>query len=121
MTDAQYLARGSLGAIEVALAAIGARQCGLYVGDALVTLTNGPAWLIDPVNGDSYTGGSSSLAAVAGYPSVTVPAGHILGLPVGISFTGKAWSEARLLQLAADFERRTAARRKPDFRASVVW
>ncbi len=89
--------------------------------DALVTLTNGPAWLIDPVNGDSYTGGSSSLAAVAGYPSVTVPAGHILGLPVGISFTGKAWSEARLLQLAADFERRTAARRKPDFRASVAW
>ncbi len=89
--------------------------------DALVTLTNGPAWLIDPVNGDSYTGGSSSLAAVAGYPSVTVPASHILGLPVGISFTGKAWSEARLLQLAADFERRTAARRQPEFRASVAW
>lgn len=89
--------------------------------DALVTLTNGPAWLIDPVNGDSYTGGSSSLAAVAGYPSVTVPAGHIMGLPVGISFTGKAWSEARLLQLAADFERRTAARRPPQFRSSVAW
>lgn len=89
--------------------------------DALVTLTNGPAWLIDPVNGDSYTGGSSSLAAVAGYPSVTVPAGHIMGLPVGLSFTGKAWSELALLQLAADFERRTAARRKPDFRDSVAW
>lgn len=89
--------------------------------DALVTLTNGPAWLIDPVNGDSYTGGSSSLAAVAGYPSVTVPAGHIMGLPIGLSFTGTAWSEARLLQLAADFERRMAARRPPEFRASVAW
>jgi len=89
--------------------------------DALVTLTNGPAWLIDPVNGDSYTGGSSSLAAVAGYPSVTVPAGHVMGLPVGISFTGTAWSEARLLQLAADFERRTAARRPPEFLPSVRW
>lgn len=89
--------------------------------DALVTLTNGPAWLIDPVNGDSYTGGSSSLAAVAGCPSVTVPAGQIMGLPVGISFTGRAWSELRLLQLAADFERRTAARHPPEFRASVAW
>lgn len=89
--------------------------------DALVTLTNGPAWLIDPVNGDSYTGGSSSLAAVAGYPSVTVPAGDIMGLPVGISFTGGAWSEHRLLQLAADFERRTAARRAPGLLPSVRW
>lgn len=89
--------------------------------DALVTLTNGPAWLIDPVNGDSYTGGSSSLAAVAGYPSVTVPAGQIMGLPVGVSFIGAAWSELRLLQLAADFERRLPARRPPEFRASVAW
>ncbi|MBX3750478.1 MAG: amidase [Opitutaceae bacterium] len=89
--------------------------------DALVTLTNGPAWPIDPVSGDSYTGGSSSLAAVAGYPSVTVPAGQIMGLPVGLSFTGKAWSELRLLQLAADFERRTAARTPPQFLPSVKW
>lgn len=89
--------------------------------DALVTLTNGPGWPIDPVSGDSYTGGSSSLAAVAGYPSVTVPAGQIMGLPVGISFTGPAWSEARLLQLAADFERRTATRRPPEFLPSVRW
>lgn len=83
--------------------------------DALVTLTNGPAWLIDPVSGDSYTGGTSTLAAVAGYPSVTVPAGEIMGLPLGISFTGPAWSEAKLLQLAADFERHVPARRPPQF------
>lgn len=89
--------------------------------DALVTLTNGPAWLIDPVNGDSYTGGSSSLAAVAGYPSITVPAGHIMGLPLGLSFIGTAWSELRLLQLAADFERRQPVRRPPEFRTSVAW
>lgn len=83
--------------------------------DAIVTLTNGPAWLIDPVNGDSYTGGSSTLAAVAGYPSVTVPAGEIMGLPVGVLFTGPAWSEAKLLRLAADFERHVPARKPPQF------
>jgi amidase len=89
--------------------------------DALVTLANGPAWLIDPVSGDSYTGGTSTLAAVAGYPSVTVPAGRIMGLPVGLLFTGKAWSELKLLQLAADFERRTGARVPPQFQSSVSW
>ena len=56
--------------------------------DAIVAPTGGPAWLIDLVNGDSETGGSSSLAAVAGYPSITVPAGFAFGLPVGISFIG---------------------------------
>ncbi|MBK8856373.1 MAG: amidase [Opitutaceae bacterium] len=89
--------------------------------DALVTLTNGPAWLIDPVSGDSYTGGTSTLAAVAGYPSVTVPAGQIMGLPVGLLFTGAAWSELKLLQLAADFERRVAARVPPQFQPTVKW
>jgi amidase len=88
--------------------------------DALITLTNGPAWLIDPVNGDSYTGGTSSLAAVAGYPSVTVPAGAIMGLPVGLSFTGPAWSELKLLQLAADFERQTNARTAPQFLTTLA-
>ena len=87
--------------------------------DALVSLTNGTAWLIDPVNGDAYTGGSSSPAAVAGYPSVTVPAGDYRGLPVGISFYGTAWTEARLLSLAADFEAATKARREPTFPATV--
>ncbi|MDQ5979783.1 MAG: amidase [Verrucomicrobiota bacterium] len=83
--------------------------------DALVNLSNGPAWLIDPVNGDAYTGGSSSPAAVAGYPSVTVPAGDWRGLPVGISFTGAAWTEAKLLAYAAEFEAATKARRAPQF------
>ena len=87
--------------------------------DALVSLTSGPGWLIDPVNGDAYTGGSSTPAAVAGYPSVTVPAAQVFGLPVGISFVGPAWSESRLLALAADFEAQTKARREPVFLSAV--
>jgi Asp-tRNAAsn/Glu-tRNAGln amidotransferase A subunit and related amidases len=87
--------------------------------DAIVTIAAGPAWMTDPVNGDAYTGSSSSLAAVAGYPSVSVPAGEVAGLPVGVLFTGRAWSERRLLALAADFERRTRARRPPEFWATV--
>jgi amidase len=87
--------------------------------DALVSLANGPAWLIDHVNGDAYTGGSSSPAAVAGYPSVTVPAGDWRGLPVGLLFYGAAWSEARLLALAADFEGLARARREPAFPSTV--
>ena len=81
----------------------------------LVMLTRGAAHLTDPVNGDSSSGGSASLAAVAGYPSVTVPAAQIHGLPVGVSFVGRAWSEAKLLALAADFETRTQARREPKY------
>ncbi len=87
--------------------------------DALVSLTNGPAWMIDPVNSDPYTGGSSSPAAVAGYPSVTVPAGQYHGLPVGLSFYGAAWSEGKLLALAAAFEGATMARLEPGFPATV--
>ncbi len=87
--------------------------------DALVMITNGPAWIIDPINGDHYTGGSSSWAAVSGYPSVTVPAGNVSGLPIGISIVGPAWSEARLLQLAADFERHNGPRLLPRFRPTI--
>lgn len=87
--------------------------------DALVSLTGGPAWLIDPVNGDTYTGGSSTPAAVAGYPSVTVPAGMVFGLPVGVSFFAEAWSEARLLAIAADFEKHSKARREPAFLPTI--
>ena len=87
--------------------------------DALVSLTGGPAWLTDPINGDATTGGSFSPAAVAGYPSVTVPAGNYRGLPVGISFYGTAWTEVRLLSLAADFEAATQARREPKFPATL--
>lgn len=89
--------------------------------DALVALTAGPAALTDPLYGGASvgTGGSSSLAAVAGYPSVTVPAAQVKGLPVGLSFFGRAWSEGRLLALAADFEARTQARREPTFRPTI--
>jgi amidase len=83
--------------------------------DVLVMLTRGPAGLTDPVNGDSSSGGSASLAAVAGYPSVTVPAAQVFGLPVGVSFVGRAWSDAKVLALAADFEAKVRARREPTF------
>lgn len=81
--------------------------------DAIVAPTGGPPWLIDLVNGDSYTGGSSSPAAVSGYPSITVPAGYVFGLPVGLSFIGAAWSEPKLIRLAYAFEQATKARRPP--------
>lgn len=87
--------------------------------DALVAPTDGPAWLTDLVTGDHFIGGSSSLAAVAGYPSVTVPAGRVFGLPVGISFFGRAWSEPRLLALAYAFEQATHHRTPPRFLPTV--
>jgi Asp-tRNA(Asn)/Glu-tRNA(Gln) amidotransferase A subunit family amidase len=71
--------------------------------------------LTDPLNGEGGSGSSSTLAAVAGYPSVTVPATQFFGLPVGLSFVGRPWSEAKLLALAADFEAATKARREPRF------
>jgi len=83
--------------------------------DALVMFTRGVATLTDPLNGEGGSGSSSTLAAVAGYPSVTVPAAQFFGLPVGLSFVGRAWSDARLLALAADFEALTQARREPKF------
>jgi len=89
--------------------------------DALVAPTGAPAWPTDPVNGDHFLGGSSSLAAVAGYPAVTVPAGFVFGLPVGLSFFGRAWSEPVLIRLASAFERATSARRPPTFAPTVSW
>ena len=87
--------------------------------DAIVAITAGPSWPIDLVNGDRYTGGATSPAAVAGYPHVTVPAGWVHGLPIGLSFFGRAWSEARLIGLAFDFEQETGVRKAPMFRATV--
>jgi amidase len=89
--------------------------------DALVAPTGSPAWPIDLVNGDHFTGASSSPAAVAGYPNVTVPAGFVHGLPVGISFFGRAWSEATLLRLAYAYERATRHRRPPQMLPTIVF
>jgi amidase len=83
--------------------------------DAIMAPTGGPAWMTDLVNGDHAAGGSSNAAAVAGYPNINVPAGFIFGLPVGISFFGKAWSEPTLLKIAYGFEQTIRARRKPEF------
>ena len=87
--------------------------------DALIAPTGGPAWTTDLVNGDHFGGGSSSLAAVAGYPSITVPAGTIFGLPVGLSFIGGAWQEGALVRYAYAFEQATRARRVPRFLATA--
>ncbi len=86
---------------------------------ALVAPTDGPAWPIDLVTGDHFLGGSSSPGAVAGYPSITVPAGYVFGLPVGISFIGTAWSEPSLIRLAHSYERATGHRVVPTFRSTV--
>jgi amidase len=83
--------------------------------DAIMAPTGGPAWLTDLVNGDHAKGGSSNAAAVAGYPDITVPAGFIWGLPVGVSFFGRAWSEPVLLKIAYGFEQATKARKPPRF------
>lgn len=87
--------------------------------DALVAPTGGTAWLTDYINGDHYGGSFSSPAAVAGYPHVTVPAGYVLGLPVGISFVGGAWSEATLIAMAYAYEQASGRRRAPGFPKSV--
>jgi amidase len=83
--------------------------------DALVAPTLGPACLTDLVVGDRWRGEASTAAAVAGYPSITVPAGFIFGLPVGLLFFGRAWSEATLLKLAYSFEQATKSRKPPRF------
>ena len=82
--------------------------------DALIAPSNGPAWLTDHVNGDSFHVGSSSYAAISGYPNITVPAGFVSGLPVGLSFIGREYSEKRLIEIAYAFEQATSIRRAPN-------
>jgi amidase len=90
-----------------------------YHLDAIVAPTGGPAWLTDLVNGDHVAGGSSNAAAVAGYPNINVTAGFLSGLPVGISFFGRAWSEPTLIRLAFAFEQGTKARQTPRFLSTI--
>ena len=83
--------------------------------DAVVAPTGGPAHTLDLIVGDRGLGGSSTFAAVAGYPNITVPCGDVFGLPVAISFFGRAWSEAKLIGIAHAFEQATKARKPPRF------
>jgi len=87
--------------------------------DALVGPTGGPAWLTDLVAGDHFSGGSSSSSAVAGYPNISVPAGDVFGLPVGISFFGRAWSEPVLIRIAYAYEQASKLRKAPQFLPSL--
>ena len=87
--------------------------------DALIAPTGQPAWLTDFIKGDASGGGFTQAAAVAGYPHITVPAGFVRGLPVGLSFVGTAWSEARLIALAYAFEQATKARRAPEYPKTI--
>jgi amidase len=87
--------------------------------DAIICPTGTAAWPIDLVNGDGGYASSSTLAAVAGYPHITLPMGYVLGMPVGISFFGRAWSEASLIKYAYAYEQRTKWRRAPKFLRTV--
>jgi amidase len=87
--------------------------------DAIVAPTNGPAGVLDYIHGERGLGGCAGYAAVSGLPHITVPCGEVFGLPVGLSFFGRAWTEPLLVNIALAFEQATAARRTPDFRPMV--
>jgi amidase len=89
--------------------------------DAIIAPTGGPAWTTDLLNGDHFTGGSSTPAAVAGYPNVQVPAGYVYGLPVGISFYGRAFTEPKLIRLAYAYEQATKHRQPPRLLPVADW
>ena len=83
--------------------------------DAIIAPTGSPAWKTDLLNGDHYIGGSSSLAAISGYPAITVPMGFVENLPVGITFFGRAWSEPVLIEIAYSYEQATKHRKAPKY------
>jgi amidase len=91
--------------------------------DAIVVPSGGPAWMIDLANGDAINWDmeSTSPAAVAGYPHITVPAGYVFGLPVGISFFAKAWQEPNLIKYAYAFEQATQYRRQPRYLPTAIF
>ena len=86
-----------------------------YHLDAIIAPTGGPAWKTDLVNGDNFSISSSSPAAISGYPDISVPMGFIQGLPVGISFFGRAWSEPKLISIAYSYEQGTHYRQAPKY------
>ena len=88
--------------------------------DAIMAPSNGPAWVTDLIDGDRFLGGSSGPAAVAGYPNITVPAGYIYGMPIGVSFFAGAWQDAIVLRIAYAFEQATLVRKPPQFRQVAV-
>ena len=87
--------------------------------DALIAPTGGPAWYTDPINGDHYKGGCSAMPAVSGYPHITVPAGLVSGLPVGISFFAGPYQEPTLIKIAYAFEQASNNRRTPRYLESI--
>jgi amidase len=118
LTDGAYLA-----ALKAGRDVTRARLLELFTGDrldALVAPTNAPAWKTDAVLSDHVRVSSSQPAAVAGWPSLTVPMAFSDGLPLGLSFIGQPWSEAALLELAQAFEQATHAARAPEFRATTA-
>lgn len=118
LSDADYIAARSrarrLAGPEGIDAALKAQQL-----DALIAPATGPAWLTDPLTGDHFAGEGYGAAAVAGYPSLTVPMGNSNGLPLGIVFIGGAWSEPRLIELGYAYEQLTRARKPPEYRPSL--
>jgi amidase len=114
LTDPAYLAAVARNATLSRKEGIDAVMDRLHL-DALVAPSGNPPWTIDLVNGDHFVGSSTTPAAVAGYPSITVPAGYVYGLPVGISFIGRRWSEAQLIKYAYAYEQATEHRRAPGF------